>query len=283
VIPGRARYGELRFGRGGCDGLGSGPDWGDGLADGHRHRGGCCRGRLSRPVCGVAADERVAAERAHSAQVLAEERKLADERLARQLEHSDAQVLQERNHAIDSEQHAPAWAVEIEPGAVNAGGETGDTFYMTVLVSNLGTRTITQVEAQFSSDGKSLVTMPGSTEVLQFLRQRGRQKLHLSGVVFPLNDNGEIGTGYTGHRHPNGTSSTPAATLHDRQLAMPGDDPAWLAVTARSGSYIFRCDFAATPLTGVNRSKVRTPLGEEADSAARGPKATPQGRRAACP
>lgn len=141
------------------------------------------------------ADKRVAAERAHSAKVLAEERKLADDRLLKQMQHSDAQVLQERNRGVDAEQHAQAWAVEILPGSAAADSDESDTSYMTVLVSNLGTRTITRVEAHFSPDGRNLVAharveristrTPISPSPGQPLGPEGRFSVAYSGILTP--------------------------------------------------------------------------------------------------
>lgn len=101
------------------------------------------------------ADKRVQAERIHAAEVLAEERRLADARLAEERAIAERRFLQERDRTVNAEQHAAAWAVEILPGT--DGEDESVTSSMTVLVGNMSTRTITQVVAQFSPDGNSLV------------------------------------------------------------------------------------------------------------------------------
>lgn len=109
------------------------------------------------------ADRRVAAERAHSAVVLAEERRLADKRLARQLEASEAQLRDEREHARREQQEADAWAVQVRfvmwPASVPGEGEQGgaDARRLLVIVTNLSARTVTRVEGRFSSDGARVI------------------------------------------------------------------------------------------------------------------------------
>jgi hypothetical protein len=140
------------------------------------------------------ADQRVTAEREHAAKVLADERSLADARLADERALADRRFLEERQRAQDGEQLAQAWAVEILPGSYSTEGR--DTSAMTVLVSNLGVRTIARVEAQFSPDGHSLITH-ARTEHLRtqpsdvvWLRSRqrppdGRLSAAYSGILTP--------------------------------------------------------------------------------------------------
>lgn len=98
------------------------------------------------------ADKRVTAERVHAATVLADERAAADARLKSQQEHSGAQLREERQRAQDAEQQAEAWAVEVIP---DVAGGAGSASYLTVDVFNLGSSTITRVEAEFSLDGRA--------------------------------------------------------------------------------------------------------------------------------
>jgi hypothetical protein len=44
-------------------------------------------------------------------------------------------------------------------------------------------------------------------EAVQVLREGRGQELSLPGVIFPEDDDREIGAGYIGHRHPNGAAS----------------------------------------------------------------------------
>lgn len=96
---------------------------------------------------------RVAAERTHSAKVLANERAAADARLRVQQELSDAQLRRERDLAREQEQLAEAWAVEVIPKV----SMDSQTCSLGADVTNLCSFTITRVEARFSPDGKSLV------------------------------------------------------------------------------------------------------------------------------
>ena len=87
--------------------------------------------------------------------VTVQDRRRTDAQLARQLEHSETQMREERARVQEGEQQASAWAVEIVPGT--DGLDESDTSSMTVLVSNLSTRTIVRIEAKFSPDGINLV------------------------------------------------------------------------------------------------------------------------------
>ena len=135
------------------------------------------------------ADERVKAEREHSATVLADERKAADARLLRQQEHSDEQLRRERQASWDAEQLAQAYAVQVVMGEMDAGPPAADGVYgdpvgepnakiLAVMIVNRGSYTITRIEAQFSPDGLSLIPhhrftrLAGFDDVPELLRVR---------------------------------------------------------------------------------------------------------------
>jgi hypothetical protein len=119
------------------------------------------------------ADKRLADEQDRHDEEIAEERRLADERLRTQMAHSDEQLFQERqaadmrvllerDRAWEQERLAEAWSVEIvagrmppEPGITSEPGQPIGR--PVVVVINHGRYTITQVDARFSPDGKSIV------------------------------------------------------------------------------------------------------------------------------
>lgn len=68
------------------------------------------------------ADKRLADQLAHSASQLAVDRTDADTRLRTQLQHADARLADERKVARDAEQLAEAWAVQVAGGRVFAPG-----------------------------------------------------------------------------------------------------------------------------------------------------------------
>jgi hypothetical protein len=97
-------------------------------------------------------------ERDHSGRLLKEER-----------EYGRAQIEEERRIAREQEQLAEAYAVQVVPAGQPAGecdpvyDEVVDDSVkrLAVMVVNRGPYTITRVEAQFSYDGKSLVSHRG--------------------------------------------------------------------------------------------------------------------------
>lgn len=102
-------------------------------------------------------------DRTRAAAQLKAERTAADERLDRQLEHSAAQLRDERDHAVREQREADAWAVRVRFAEVRTsmlrGAAPGDLAgSLVVTVVNLGTRTITRVKARFSPDGEQLVS-----------------------------------------------------------------------------------------------------------------------------
>lgn len=118
-------------------------------------------------------DKRLAKQQEKHDQEIVEERRLADERLRTQLKHSDEQlsqerqaadmrVLLERDRAWDQELLTEAWSVEViagrmppEPGITSEASQPIGR--PVVLVINHGRYTITQVDARFSPDGRSIV------------------------------------------------------------------------------------------------------------------------------
>ena len=123
----------------------------------------------------------VADERAHSDQVLTDERTAADKRLKSQQEHSDRQFYAAQTRSQQTEQYTEAYAVQVTvgeittvPGPPNEHGDPGAdaTKRLAALVVNRGRCAITRVTAQFSPDGKSLtspsrvVRIPASFEKL---------------------------------------------------------------------------------------------------------------------
>jgi type II secretory pathway pseudopilin PulG len=106
------------------------------------------------------AAELLADERRYAAGVLATERQAADDRLTRQLEHSEAQLRAERVAVQEQEQEAGAWAVEVKLAVVNVNDPSaleGGTKRLIAVVTNSGPRTISQIRARFSPDGKQWV------------------------------------------------------------------------------------------------------------------------------
>src|SRR5258708_2484781 len=60
---------------------------------------------------------------------------------------------------------------------------------------------------QADGAGNTGLLAQGMDEAVQALREGSGQELGLPGIVFPEDDDGEIGAGYIGHRHPNGAAS----------------------------------------------------------------------------
>jgi hypothetical protein len=159
------------------------------------------------------ADRRVVDERRHAATVLVEERKAADERLLRQMEHSDAQLRQERQQAQEAEQRAQAWAVEVLPGKAS---DRQDASSISVLVGNLGIRTITRVEAKFSPDGKQLVAPKRSERVRP---QSGPVTVTFNPVFVP--PDGKFSAAYSGVLTPGHHIRFWSSEIADEFLSVP--------------------------------------------------------------
>jgi len=119
------------------------------------------------------AGSRVRAERAHQADVLNAERKAADDRLQRQLEDSASQLQQQLDHASaaarterDRAHTADAYLVQVTPARMPAAAfrsqittEPGiPVTCPVVIVRNRGHYTITDVDARFSPDGRSVTS-----------------------------------------------------------------------------------------------------------------------------
>lgn len=113
-----------------------------------------------------AADDRLNRQIAVSATQLQSEREASDQRLQRQLDAAEAQAQAERDAACEREQLMGAYAVQVTPARMdpkNYGSQimTSDPkdpiTCPCVFITNTGHYTITDVQAQFSPDGKSLV------------------------------------------------------------------------------------------------------------------------------
>jgi F0F1-type ATP synthase epsilon subunit len=112
------------------------------------------------------ADKRLADQQAHSDKQLADEREAADARLQRQLEAAAAQAQTERDAGREREQLAEAYAVQVTPARMdpktyNSQITTSDPedpiTCPCVFIANTGHYTITEIHAQFSPEGSSLV------------------------------------------------------------------------------------------------------------------------------
>lgn len=97
----------------------------------------------------------LADERKYAAGVLAAERQAADDRLARQLKATSDQLWEERGHRVIAQQLSDAWAVRVlmtrEPP------DPDEDARLIAVVTNLGSRTISDLRAQFSPDGTSRI------------------------------------------------------------------------------------------------------------------------------
>jgi hypothetical protein len=102
---------------------------------------------------------RVAQERQHSAQVLADERKAADDRLARQVAASEAQLRAEREEIRKVAQESDAWAVQVDlsDSLVYEGNQPTGEKSLLATVTNNGTRALGRIRARFSPDGSQRI------------------------------------------------------------------------------------------------------------------------------
>lgn len=109
---------------------------------------------------------RLREEQARHDTEIADERALADKRLTQQLAHSDAQLADERAHSAEQlreerqlakerEQLAEAYAIQVV--LMRTAREAPDASRLLALLVNRSRQTVTQIEAQFSPDGQSLI------------------------------------------------------------------------------------------------------------------------------
>jgi hypothetical protein len=112
------------------------------------------------------ADKRLADERSAADKRLAGEIQAADERLKAQQEHADKQFRTEQWRITEREQYTEAYAVQVtmgeagaSPGPSNEYGDPGADAakILAAMVVNRGQYAITDVSAQFSPDGRSLI------------------------------------------------------------------------------------------------------------------------------
>jgi hypothetical protein len=115
--------------------------------------------------------------------VTAQDRRRTDERLTAERERAN----EERRHALEQEQLAEAWAVEVDMRQSRYSPKEGEeTRRLFLAVANRGRFTITRLEARFCTDGtavsapeKSERELPNEVRVMGLVREEGA----MSGIL----------------------------------------------------------------------------------------------------